>query len=179
MKKVFLSMFAAATMLFGTSCSEDQLVSDNAGDEAVVSFTLNLSDGIQTKAISDGTTVDDLVYCVYDKDGNKIDALSETKKGAFADDALTTTVNFTLVKGQTYSFSFWAQDENAPYTHDDDGKTVTVNYEEATANDENRDAFYAVVKDYTVTNSFEQNVTLTRPFAQLNYLVTGDELEAA
>ena len=179
MKKVFLSMFAAATMLFGTSCSEDQLVSDNAGDEAVVSFTLNLSDGIQTKAISDGTTVDDLVYCVYDKDGNKIDALSETKKGAFADDALTTTVNFTLVKGQTYSFSFWAQDENAPYTHDDDGKTVTVNYEEATANDENRDAFYAVVKDYTVTNSFEQNVTLTRPFAQLNYLVTSDELTAA
>ena len=60
-------------MLFGTSCSEDQLVSDNAGDEAVVSFTLNLSDGIQTKAISDGTTVDDLVYCVYDKDGNKIE----------------------------------------------------------------------------------------------------------
>ena len=172
-------MFAAATMLFGTSCSEDQLVSDNAGDEAVVSFTLNLSDGIQTKAISDGTTVEDLVYCVYDKDGNKIDALSGTKDDAFGGTALTTTVNFTLVKGQTYSFSFWAQDENAPYTHN--GKTVTVNYENATttANDENRDAFYAVVKDYPVTNSFEQNVTLTRPFAQLNYLVTGDELEAA
>lgn len=177
MKKVFLSMFAAATMLFGTSCSEDQLVSDNAGDEAVVSFTLNLSDGIQTKAISDGTTAKNLeVHVFADNNGEPGTQLTDlTQTATFTN--LKANVNFTLVKGQTYHFAFWAQADDAPYEFT--GSTVKIDYEEAAANDETRDAFFAVRKGLKVTTSFEETIILTRPFAQLNYLVTSDELTAA
>ena len=50
------------------------------------------------------------------------------------------------------------------------------------ANDESRDAFYAVNTDFAVdpvTEPFERNVTLHRPFAQLNFGTTTEDLETA
>ena len=44
---------------------------------------------------------------------------------------------------------------------------VTINYEGALSNDENRDAFFKTV-EVTVTGDAELDVELTRPFAQLN-----------
>ena len=76
------------------------------------------------------------------------------------------------MKGKTYSFLFWASvnKENSPYSFGVDGKTITVDYNDAKANDESRDAFLGVVKNKAVEASFEENVTLKRPFAQINFL---------
>ena len=82
------------------------------------------------------------------------------------------SVSINLVKGKTYSFLFWASvnKENSPYSFGVDGKTITVDYNDAKANDESRDAFLGVVKNKAVEASFEENVTLKRPFAQINFL---------
>ena len=76
-------------------------------------------------------------------------------------------MTFSLVKGKTYHFIFWAQSDSAPYTLNADAKTVTVNYA-GEANDENRDAFYAV-KTLKVQGAASEPVQLHRPFAQVNF----------
>jgi len=56
-------------------------------------------------------------------------------------------------------------------------KAIKVVYDGKTANDETRDAFYAVEKDVTVNGAFEEPITLKRPFAQLN--IATDDTEKA
>ena len=68
-KKLFLGMVAAAGMLLATSCSNDELDVVQSGTEAQETFSLGLEGGIATRAISDGTGADVLMYAVFDKDG--------------------------------------------------------------------------------------------------------------
>ena len=140
MKRCFYSMMAAMALLLLSACSSDDELSQGNGNEALVSFNVELSGGMQNKTVE----------------------LNEKKK----------SVSINLVKGKTYSFLFWASvnKENSPYSFGVDGKTITVDYNDAKANDESRDAFLGVVKNKAVEASFEENVTLKRPFAQINFL---------
>ena len=168
MKRCFYSMMAAMALLLLSACSSDDELSQGNGNEALVSFNVELSGGMQNKAISDGTTAKNLTVHVFDENGtylrelDKRVELNERKK----------SVSINLVKGKTYSFLFWASvnKENSPYSFGVDGKTITVDYNDAKANDESRDAFLGVVKNKAVEASFEENVTLKRPFAQINFL---------
>lgn len=168
MKRCFYSMMAAMALLLLSACSSDDELSQGNGNEALVSFNVELSGGMQNKAISDGTTAKNLTVHVFDENGtylsefDKTVELNEKKK----------SVSINLVKGKTYSFLFWASvnKENSPYSFGVDGKTITVDYNDAKANDESRDAFLGVVKNKAVEASFEENVTLKRPFAQINFL---------
>lgn len=104
---------------------------------------------------------------MFDENGTYLDKLGQTVE--VSNKKASVTIN--LVKGKTYSFLFWASaKDNSPYSFGADGKTITVNYDGAKANDESRDAFLGVVKDKVVEASFEENVTLKRPFAQINFL---------
>ena len=167
--KKFLFMGALAAMLLGTaSCSND--MEPEMGDNTV-QFTIELPGAIESRVISDGLTANKLTVAVYDKDGKELEALKVNK-----DIPHQTTVEFKLVKGQTYSFAFWAQAEGAPYNFDTANKTVSVDYTAPVSNAENRDAFYAY-KTYTVTGPINETVKLYRPFAQLNF--GADDLAAA
>ncbi len=167
MTKKLLTMMSIAMVM--ASCSNDEMESVvSNGNEAQVSFTVALNSAPATRAISDGLTVDELYYEVYDKDGNKIDAISG-RKDAF-NDGLTDQVVITLAKGQTYTFAFWAQKEGAYVAND--LKRVELNYEGVVGNNEERDAFFAYTEPITVTGNFDHSVTLKRPFAQLNLAVS-------
>ena len=77
MKKVTIfGMFAA--LMLANSCSDDNNVSQADSSLAQVTFKVS-ADGALTRAISDGTTVDELVYRVFDKNGNPITALPLVK----------------------------------------------------------------------------------------------------
>lgn len=177
-----MGMFALATMLLATSCSEDEIVAQSSGNEVTVSFTAQLRSDVKTKAVGDDTdNVDKLVFAVYDEEG---DELSDLRQELGANDLTSdgnkkkATINVVLVKGQTYSFAFWAQKDNhAAYTFDPKTATVTVDY--SSANDRSADAFFAAKNNYTVNGSFEETITLKRPFAQVNFLTTGDDLTNA
>ena len=178
-----MGMFALATMLLATSCSEDEIVAQSSGNEVTVSFTAQLRSDVKTKAVGDDTdNVDKLVFAVYDEEG---DELSDLRQELGANDLTSdgnkkkATINVVLVKGQTYSFAFWAQDKDyTAYKFDPATAEVAVNYGQ-TANNKSADAFFANVTNYTVNGSFEMDVTLKRPFAQVNFLVTEAELKAA
>lgn len=177
-KKLFLGMFAATGMLLATSCSNDELDVIQSGNEAQVTFSLGLEGGIGSRAISDGTGADVLMYAVFDKDGKRINTIQKVSKTKVT---FPTTEKITLAKGQTYKVAFWAQDEDCEaYTVTDDMQ-VSVNYandENKVNNDETRDAFFKTV-EFTVTGSTSIDVELKRPFAQINVGVTKEDWDAA
>ncbi len=172
-KSLFYSMLAT-TMLFATSCQQDEVFVD--GNEAVVQFQISTPE-MATRAYSDGTTATNLQYAVYDNNGNQIKALFPQSAEGYGEKEIkgSTTVELKLAQGNTYSVLFWAAAEGAPYTVDFGTHTLTVEYD-GYSNDESRDAFY---KWHTVTvnNNEIQKVELRRPFAQLN-IGTGDMADA-
>ena len=158
-KSLFFGMFAAAGMLFATSCSNDELNVVQSGTEAQVSFKLALEGGIDTRAISDGTTANQLMYAVFDKDGHRITTIDKVVKDA----TFPTTENITLAKGQTYQVAFWAQNKACDAYSVSEEMNVTIEYD-GNNNDENRDAFFKTV-EFTVTGSTSIDVEMKRPFA--------------
>ena len=161
MKKILFFGALVAMLLGIAACSSD--IEPNVGDD-VVRFTIEMPGNIDSRAIADGNTANKLTVAVYDQDGVELPNIRVNK-----DIPHQTTVEFKLVKGQTYSFAFWAQAAGAPYTFDTANKTVTVSYEGAKSNDETRDAFYAYRADLVVTGPMNETVYLYRPFCQLNY----------
>ncbi len=178
-------MFAAAAMLFATSCVKEEPVVIPTGDEAQVTFALNRANGVATRAISDGLSADKLVYAIYDADDKLITTIANSNNGELVKEnafpnGLTDQVSVTLAKGQTYTAVFWAQDADCTaytVTTEEDGIKVAVNYQ-GDNNDESRDAFFKA-ETFTVEGDAEINVVLNRPFAQINLGVFQEDWDAA
>lgn len=166
---------AAALTLLAVSCNKEQVAEVPDGQLVDVTFTAALPGEMATKAIGDGQTAKKLYVSVYENDDAKT-KLELDKTATFTD--LKTQVTFSLVKGKTYNFVFWAQAaEGAPYDVTD-LKNIKISYEGAEANDEKRDAFYATRKELKVNGALTETIKLYRPFAQVNF-GTADLLEAA
>lgn len=183
-KKVFLGLFAATGMLLATSCSQDELEVPQSGNEAQVTFSLGLEGGHATRAISDGSGVNKLVYAVYKLSATNGEyelqpAVGSTTYSQFVKDDFKSgdNVSIPLAKGQTYRVAFWAQNSSCDAYNTDDLTAVSVDYADVN-NNETRDAFFKTV-EFTVEGSKTINVVLTRPFAQVNVGVTAEDWEAA
>ncbi len=182
MKKQILKTFAALTALtaLAAGCAKDPQAAVPAGAEAEVCFTVS-SPEIMTRAIADGNTVDKVACYVYDSEGEIV--------GGDGDYPISQVIDMTsgraefrvrLVTGQTYSFLFWAYNEDCvDYDLDPEAGKVTVDYDNAASNAESRDAFYACRKDVKIAGSVSETVTLKRPFAQVNFGTTADDIAAA
>ena len=157
---------AAALTLLAVSCNKEQVTEVPDGQMVDVTFTAALPGEMATKAIGDGQTAKTLHVSVYENDDAKT-KLNLDKTATFSD--LKTQVTFSLVKGKTYNFVFWAQAaEGAPYDVTD-LKNIKISYEGAEANDEKRDAFYATRKELKVNGALTETIKLYRPFAQVNF----------
>lgn len=164
--KTFKYLAAAALTLLAVSCNKEQVAEVPDGQTVDVTFTAALPGEMATKAIGDGQTAKTLYVSVYENDDAKT-KLDLDKTATFTD--LKTQVTFSLVKGKTYNFVFWAQAaEGAPYDVTD-LKNIKISYEGAEANDEKRDAFYATRKELKVNGALTETIKLYRPFAQVNF----------
>lgn len=164
--KTLKYLAAAALTLLAVSCNKEQVAEVPDGQTVDVTFTAALPGEMATKAIGDGQTAKTLHVSVYENDDAKT-KLDLDKTATFTD--LKTQVTFSLVKGKTYNFVFWAQAaEGAPYDVTD-LKNIKISYEGAEANDEKRDAFYATRKELKVNGALTETIKLYRPFAQVNF----------
>ena len=178
MKKTLLLLASAALLLVG--CAKEQIAEKNVGGEGLqtVSFTVGV-ESAATKAVADGDGAaaninhwvmqvldsDDEVYNYQEKDGTN---------------GLTQTFDVPLVKGQTYQVLFWADhityvdegDDIKHYDTDDLTDVQLINATTYVANLDERDAFSAVVTNFSTTQATQQQITLYRPFAQLNVVFT-------
>lgn len=164
--KTLKYLAAAALTLLAVSCNKEQVAEVPDGQTVDVTFTAALPGEMATKALGDGQTAKKLYVSVYENDDAKT-KLELDKTATFTD--LKTQVTFSLVKGKTYNFVFWAQAaEGAPYDVND-LKNIKISYEGAEANDEKRDAFYATRKELKVNGALTETIKLYRPFAQVNF----------
>ena len=168
MKKIHLILAIAGIMLT-TACSSE---SNEPAAEGNVTFTVNLDD-IDSRAISDGTTVDQLVFAVYDAQGNELTALRQNDITITGKQATVTT---RVAMGQKYTFAFWAQKSGNSFYNTIDLKDVVVSYG-GYANDENRDAFTAAWTINKVEGAINETIYLRRPFAQVDYVCDINEWE--
>lgn len=172
MNKKLLKSFAAAAMsVLAIACAKEQ-VGPGEGAMVEATFSVDVPGVIGTKA-GEGTKATKLYYQVFDAKGAPFTDLPMQVKDING----STTVNFQLIKDQTYNFVFWAQTAEAGYYTVTDLRTITANYEGKNSNDENFDAFFAVEKAITINGPITKTVTLKRPFAQIN-VATTDVLKA-
>ena len=171
--KSFKYLAAAALTLLAVGCNKEQVTEVPDGQMVDVTFTAALPGEMATKALGDGQTAKNLYVSVYENDAEKT-KLDLDKTATFTD--LKTQVTFSLVKGKTYNFVFWAQAEGAPYDVTDLKNIKVKNYTTG-ANDEKRDAFYATRKELKVNGALTETIKLYRPFAQVNF-ATADYAEA-
>ena len=169
MKKYFLYLVAIAAAIVATSCSRVESPS-GMGEESTLTFVVSTPE-ISTRAVADGTNATDLYYGVYamskDADGEVWTLQGDISKTTTPVGInLTTQVNLTLVNGKEYSLLFWA--ENPASKAEVDWAKLEMSYTPEYSNHDVYDAFYAYVPTFKVTGSINQDVTLKRPFAQLN-----------
>lgn len=162
-------MFAAAAVLMmGVACQQEELPQGVGRGEALVSFKVEVPGDAVTKAIADGKNVDILYYEVYDADmKNRLAHGNKTRTAEKVFD-----LQLTLVQDQTYNFLFWAQVDGEDYYTVTDLRNVTVDYTDAVGNDEARAAFFAAEKFAVGKNTLTKDIYLKRPFAQLNFGTT-------
>ena len=172
--KTFKYLVAAALTFLAVGCNKEQVTEAPDGQMVDVTFTAALPGEMATKAFGDGQTAKTLYVSVYENDADKTHLVDLDKTATFTD--LKTQVTFSLVKGKTYNFVFWAQAEDAPYDVTD-LKSIKVQDYTSGANDEKRDAFYAIRKELKVNGALTETIKLYRPFAQVNF-ATADYADA-
>ena len=136
-----------------------------------------------TKAIGDGSQVNQLLVHVYEEGTSSLDTTYtfEIKNCSIKDQ-----VQIPFYYGKKYEVYFWAykSGENSPYTISETGLKggVSVNYPTDSLGFnalESLDAFYAVSEDVDLSNGRTIDVNLTRPFAQVNLVANMADLATA
>ena len=179
-------------MIFGAaSCQKDMA---NRKADCKVSFSVEIPNDLATKAqMSDGSTVDELVWEVYSGSSdipvyegiiNTYSINSEGKKQFVLELDLVTNVKYDIL--------CWAQKSDTGYYGTTNLKEVSTNYKvysytegkyvPAPANDESRDAFYGSFLGFEPKpNGVASNerIELRRPFAQINFGTLKDDWDNA
>lgn len=173
-KNLFKTFAIAAMAVLAGACAKEQVAS---GDGETVEMTFNVDvpeTTITTKGLSDAAQVDELVFQVFltgTKDKNKhyenkpVPELTQVVP--VVDKKATVRVN--LVKGQTYSYAFWAQSKGTGYYDTSDLRAVKMNTDKVNANDPKMDAFYSFKEYETASKSYSGHITLYRALAQINF----------
>lgn len=168
-KNLFKTFAIAAMTVLAGACAKEQVAS---GDGETVEMTFNVDvpeTTITTKGLSDAAQVDELICQVFLNDGNytPVPDLNQTvevknKKAK---------VTFNLVKGQKYSFAFWAQVKGTGYYDTRDLRAVKMNVDAVKANEPKMDAYFAQKNFQAFSTATEKDtkITLYRAVAQVNF----------
>ena len=176
----------ALTMAGIQSCSNDL---HDVGD-VQVSFTATLPTDIRTRSFGKAEQVNTLVVGIFKKGVADVPNNSggswnycEIARQSFPINGTSVNVQLTLAQEQTYSFVFWAYyyDGNQSIYDIDDLTAIEMNTlpnPTTFAQAEAADAFFATMKDITITGDCSYPVELVRPLAQINVGTTGTPMQA-
>ena len=164
-------LILALAILSLSACSGDDWLQTD-GEKVSVTFQPTLNGVLNTRAIGDATSIDQLVVTVYEGGETKSKVFSQTYDWTSVQ---SSGVSLTLIEGRTYQILFWAEHKgNGAYTLTDDGN-ITVNYNGylrgGFGDMEKLDAFCQTTTLTVGTQSVEDKgeVKLSRPLAQINF----------
>ena len=166
MKRILLIASAIAGMFLTAACQQELYEPETNG---TVTYEITLPAQMQTKG-STGYDKYDLYYEVYRQKEDGTLALLIDK---VAEDVQSPVkLPLELLNNQTYKVLFWANKAGAkdangnPYFNTENLQNVTMN--PCASNDDNRDAFCGVDDIVVDDKAQTAEVTLKRPFAQVN-----------
>ena len=174
MNRSILHIFLYITCLFCAVACVDEVKSHPEMIETEITFSLDTEGKVDTRAISDGRSVDMLIYAIVDAEGNVISRSSKIIPDAYTS-SMQINMTVSIARGCTYRAVFWAQSSQCEAYVLSDDLCVSVDYS-GMANDENRDAFWGVSSPFTERDRLAE-VVLRRPFAQLNAATHTFDLE--
>lgn len=193
MRKLLLSLWIGIVVL-AAGCGRN--LDPTCGQKEVdVSFDMDATQSV-TKAYGDGMTVNTLHVYAYLVDP-VTGSLAYIDPDSHGENCPSQTLGMTggkasystqLVTGQKYVIVFWADYQSdgyaSPYAYDNATHTISVEDHNpqvyaVPANDERRDAFYAVETIEVSGAIGGRTVHLKRPFAQVNIGVTDQVMSNA
>lgn len=169
-KNLFIKSFALmALSLAALSCAKEGTDADSQQSE--VSFSVEVPAAPATKGLSDASTTNELICQVFLDNKDKTTTLVPELTQKVDIDVTThkASVKFSLVKGNSYTFIFWAQTRETGYYNTDDLRSVKMNCDVVKANDPAMDAFCATKTMTATVNPTSKSVILTRVLAQVNF----------
>lgn len=187
MRKIVYFLLAAFAALALTSCVKEQ-VSDPVRDGQPVPVTFSLDLGsVLTKAAPESSVFDDasgefqLYVAAFAKNGGDLLPASciggTGYKPVVTLSAKSTSVTLTLSKSQDYRVVFFAMHEGAYNVEFGDNNLARFSYKRSLkANDASLDAFFATVDVTSASSNYD--VTMKRPFAQVNVLAANASVPA-
>lgn len=162
MKRLISLISAAAILLSLAACQQE--VQPVVSDEDTVTATIDVTvpSAMKTKAYGEASDLTEVNYEIWNENFTEIVSKDVVK----LDDELKGTLELKLIRFKTYNVLFWAQGKSAKHTWTN-LKEINIDY---STNVEN-DAFTGKVLDINATNDMNltHKVTLTRPFAQMNF----------
>ena len=179
-------MMAIAVIFSVASCAKEDVSVAPEVQEVEVSFVADLGGALGSRAIADGTTVDEVAWAVYEDGAN---APLENLQGTLKIQDKQATLNVRLATGKTYDIAFFAYKAQEAKT-ELKGTVDPVHYNvfwaekkvcmkldpQPSANDESFDCFWYVEHNYTVAGPESKTFDLTRPLAQLNLGVNAQDV---
>ena len=179
MKKILLFASALAGLFLAGSCQKEKF---EVAADGTVTITVEAPGAINTKAIADGTNVNEVHYAVYKTNSGEDYSIDDSgaidgplAQGVVEMNNKRASVEFDLLQDQNYTVIFWAQVAGAGHYTLGDLRTITIDEAVVDGNDETRAAFFARF-DFSTYEHEDHVVTLRRPFAQLNLLTTPESL---
>lgn len=169
-KKLFKTFAVAAMSVLALACAKEPVTGDGQTVEATFDVDVPGVE-VSTKGLSDAASVNELICQVFLNDGNYTPVPDLNQTVTVTDKHAKVT--FNLVKGQKYSFAFWAQAKGTGYYDTRDLRAVKMNVDAVKANDPAMDAYFAQ-KDFSalstpVTDIKKNTVALYRAVAQVNF----------
>lgn len=165
MKKFYYII--SVLMLLATACQQEDVCSHEDNVPVNVVYQVQMGDDLQSRALGDGKQVDELIVGIF-RDETLITTKTFTRSG----NGKFNNVSIPMMTKETYNLVFWAQKkDNAIYTIDNEFN-VYIDYSKynniTLTGTEQFEAFTTRKKNVSVDNPGDKNITLTRPFGQLN-----------
>ena len=170
MKRLFSFVVVAVAAFALASCAKSER---EGAQEATMTLSVSIPDGVGTKAYGDGMFAEKtIVIGVFDEDGNE----KFRKADVWGAEEFTKEIKVRFVMGKSYQMVIFAQ-YGAAYGAPETMSLREITLDYTASNMENLDAFYAHVPTFTVKQDFSKTVVLKRPFAQINFATTVNDLD--
>lgn len=169
MSKKLFNVFAAAAMaVLALACAKEPVTGDGQTVEATFDVDVPGVE-VSTKGLSDAASVNELICQVFLNDGNYTPVPDLNQTVTVTDKHAKVT--FNLVKGQKYSFAFWAQAKGTGYYDTGNLRAVKMNVDAVEANEPKMDAYFAQKNFQAFSTATEKDtkITLYRAVAQVNF----------
>lgn len=166
--KLFNAFAAAAMAVLALACAKEPVTGDGQTVEATFDVDVPGVE-VSTKGLSDAASVNELICQVFLNDGNYTPVPDLNQTVTVTDKHAKVT--FNLVKGQKYSFAFWAQAKGTEYYDTRDLRAVKMNVDAVKANEPEMDAYFAQknFQAFSTATTKDTKITLYRAVAQVNF----------